>query len=264
MEIWGTFPIENRRTYLWRIRYLLLWLFRDERQWYWTAEYSDQPENGEPLFTEQVSEPEGAVWRRLITRSLSSDVVVAPMLPDRPVVVMPQEPLSIGAGVEVRLYFALPLWVQLRGGERLAETLGEFGVAPLSNTWLGDTFTGRMSYMLRAPIGYEAQDVTVRPGEALCCLHITNSAETTATLDKLAIPCDIMALYRRRDADAQAALISNEILLNFGRSQELQVRLHPETPKLREDLIRLTEPRQREQDSFWHKSISLLKKISEY
>ncbi len=270
MQVWGTFPIENRTTYLWRVGSLALWLFRDERQWYWASDYAEQPAVDDPVIARQAIPPEGISWQRLITQSLSPEVVVAPLLPDRPVVVVPSEPLSIAAHTEVWLYVSLPLWLQLRGGERLSEKLGEFGVAALSNTWLGDTFSGRMCYTLQARIGYEPSAVTVQLGEALCCLHIANLSEVTAILDKLAIPCDIMALYRCTDPDATADSIPADVLttsgieLSFGRANELQVRLQPETAAMRAAWARVSDPRVRAQDSVWHKSISLLKKIGEY
>ncbi len=285
MMVWGSFQIENRNTYLWRVCRLRLHLFRDERQWFWASEYTEDSVDDRPVVAEQVAEPLDASWRRLITRSLSSQVVAAPLLPDRPVVVVPSEALSIAAQAEVRLYFALPLWLQLRGGDRLSETLCEFGVTQLSNTWLGDTFSGRLCYGLRASIRYEPEDVAVPPGYSLCALQIENRSETVATLDKLAVPCDIMALYRRKpveqaerselerdrasEADAEREhtpylLRSNEIILTYTRERELQVRLRPEQPALRAEWERVAEPRVQVQDSVWHKSVGLLKRIGEY
>ena len=274
MQVWGSYQLENRTTYLWRVGRLMLWLFRDERQWFWSSTYAEQSVDEHPVVAEQVAEPADASWRRLITRSLSSQVVLAPVLPDRAVVVVPTEPLSIAAHAEVRLYFALPLWVQVRCGHALAELLGEFGVRPLSNTWLGDTFSGRLCYGLRTLMRYEPAEVRVCPGEALCSLQIQNLAEEAATLDKLAIPSDIMALYRQlvSPEDEKAydmektheALCTTGIQLAFGRDRELQVRVQPDQLVGLAAKERVTAPRVHLQDSVWHKSITLLKKIGEY
>ena len=280
MQVWGAFQITDRNTYQWRVCRLRLYLFRDERQWFWASDYAADSVGDRPVVAEQVGEPSEVQWQRLITRSLSPQVVVAPLLPDRPVVVVPSEALSIAARAEVRLFFALPLWLQLRGGERLSETLCEVGVTQLSNTWLGDTFSGRLCYGFRASICYEPEEVAVPPGYGLCSLQIENRSETVATLDKLAIPCDIMGLYRRKqpgpsgpefgpesDAAREPALSllrSNEIILSYTRERELQIRLGPENAALQAEWERVTEPRVRAQDSVWHKGVSLLKRIGEY
>jgi hypothetical protein len=274
MSIWKAHLIENKNCYLWRVDGLEFRVFRRDREWVYSFLYSDpyQP-TFSPVECEQVSYDPGMDWTRLITQSDVSLLALAPRAPDRPVVIRPDRPFLVNPGAQVKIFFSLPLWISAHlgaDGERTRkedrEPLFETPVRRLSSTWLGDTMEGKLCYGLRTDLYENPDEIRIYPGCALCSLHVLNQSSEALSVDKLAIPSGIITLYRRTKSPLSGGsfMQTSEVNLLYSREKTISVTVAPRTLHSPDDLEIEAEPRNKAGDSFWKKSLTVLKKISNY
>ncbi len=259
--IWGQHSFPDDTLFRLAFGNLRVYLYRRRREWRWSLEYSDIPE--EASFTE-VGEGQGAsltslTWQRMITKEVSEVVVLGPRLPDRPLSVSPQEQVQIAHNVQVRLWITLPLWLRLSCAH--GEMVLEAGSERLSGSWLGDSVGGRMAYTLKSEPRYHGESDPIRDHHARCSLSILNQAVAPFVVSKLAIPTELLNLYQTKD-EPGGEMYTSEVKLLHTRDHEISVNPlhHRDFPKL----APLVPARVRGVDNFWKRSVGLLKRIGNY
>jgi len=141
MAWWDPVELAEGRTFSIRIGTLQLWVRRSRDEWAFNWD-----RHGEAAGSSEDA-PAPATWHRVIGRDFGRQLQLLPRTPDRPLLVSPQQPLSIAKDVRATLYIYLPCWVQVtvgRGGHRLV--LMEAPSEELSRTWLGDYTRGKLCY----------------------------------------------------------------------------------------------------------------------
>jgi hypothetical protein len=123
---------------------------------------------------------------------------VAPVLPDRAVVVRPEQPLTLLGGEEAALYVAIPVWLRLRvAGER---ELVEVPVQRLQETWFGPSpVVGELCYATRTSARLQPGNLPPRAHHAVCRVGLSNRAASPLPLERLSLPVHHLDLWWHRE-----------------------------------------------------------------
>lgn len=170
-------------------------------------------------------------WSRWAHGGWDGDLFLEPMLPDRPLVVAPEEAFHLLAGAEARIYVRVPLWVKLEvdtGDGR--STLITLPTIPASDTWWGTVAEGELSYWLTTHARRAVTDDLFEPYLAMCPLQLRNRSEHNLTVDKVAVRADYVSLYAQ-----EGKIWSDEMLVRYqgdveGSRLEMAGRPPPEAP----------------------------------
>ena len=212
------------------------------------------------------------VWSRLIDPDFSTgdeayDVLVleeeglysvAPILPDRPLVLRPAHSLSILAGGFLKTMVHVPLFPSLvvRIGEK-ERTVREWALPPLSKTWFGDPVEGEAAYSLSAPLDEKGMLSDPDPWIALCPLIIRNESPDILDFERMILRVPFLSLY-----GGKQRIYTNELTVRFrGVDQVSQVQISTRFPEVGEPVRKLSDPRSRSDWRLLRKSFSFIKSL---
>jgi hypothetical protein len=238
---WGTFVLDEGTVGRWRVGPLTLWIRRTDREWvvYTTSTGEalaadsgaavpspDAPpssasapvQEGAPAQEEVPAQEEApgheetpqaeanVTATRYSFRAARSELHVRPALPDRPVVVRPEEPVVVSAGETMTMYVSMPLWVAV---EYVSESAAGGGDPTLlfehpshrpSDTWFGpSTREGSLCYALRTSGRTRLDDVPRRFHRAVTPLQVENRAQAPLPVERIQVPAPHLALYASDD-----------------------------------------------------------------
>lgn len=144
---------------------------------------------------------------------------------DRPFVVRPATPVSVGPGERVTLFVSTPTWIVLsvervarkRPGTRAntdtaprTQKLIEFPLERPSDTWFGpNTLEGELCYATRTAGYLRLDDVPRHPHLALTPVLIENKDDDPLQFERVRVPLPQLAVY----ADTTGALWTNAVRL---------------------------------------------------
>ena len=184
-------------------------------------------------------------------------LVVSVAQADRPVVVRPATPLSIGPGERVTLFVSTPTWMVL-AVERVRRTrpgprgtggaagepqrLTEIPLERPSDTWFGpNTVMGELCYATRTAGYLRLDDVPRRPHLMVTPVAIENKADAPLEFERVHVPVPLLGVY----VDTAGALWTNTVQLTRETSGDLAaVRVESGVPiSARGASERLTKPR---------------------
>lgn len=124
---------------------------------------------------------------------------IAPALADRPVIIRPEEPLTLLPGEEVRAYVSSPVWVRLLVGEARRLMLELPSHRP-SDTWFGPLdHQGQLCYALATHLSLTWADRLWKPNRAITPVVIVNSAQEPFTVARLRVPVGQLSIYGTPD-----------------------------------------------------------------
>lgn len=201
LSIWQQQEVAEDSCFHWRIGPLDLWIERRRGDWLQAWQRLSDPL--EPGFELDVHppDPESVAIEKARFGSGNTDggVLLKPVLPDRPVIVRPQLPLSILAGDSMRIFASLPLWIcpQLAPSGRKLQSLPVF---PPSDTWFGpDTLEGELAYASLSTARSSIEELVRLPHRAICSMRITNESAVVLPVKRLRIPVSLLALHMAQD-----------------------------------------------------------------
>lgn len=253
-EVWGCFRLEPSRWYRWSTPETELQMCRER----------------EELITAVGDQQSGFFVGD------ATEVELAPLMPDRPVVIFPRVGKKIPSGMKVLYRFVLPVTagLYLRNGNSRSLLL-ELPTVSLTTTWFGDMQSGELCYGLTT--GLEAAgsaDPSTTPPEgesgeyagsarspfeAQVSIHLSNTSVTMLDFNKMSVHAEHLSLYRD-----ETGLLTNEIFINFsGSDQVSQVKFGKRSPGGRGKVTRLSGPRVEPGTNFFKRSFSFLKSLTE-
>jgi hypothetical protein len=198
---WGEFDVDEGATRFWQIGPWRMWIARSKREWRVTYErHPDALESTLVLSEESPPEaPAGAKQVRFGFRETQASIHLAPRLPDRALVVNPENPFALPPGEEVTIYCGCPLWIHASTGDPAVELFEEAIFRP-SETWFGpDPTSGELCYAARATPRLQLQDLPHRPHRAVSPVRIRNRAKSALEVERLKLPMPNLALFASTD-----------------------------------------------------------------
>lgn len=166
----------------------------------WLVQYEWQTNVIQPLAALRYINAEEALaslekQQRFVFASPPSQLVIQPILADRPIVCRPIVSVMILPKEEISLYVSLPLWMQLYISDR-DKPLLDIPTAHISDTWFGpNSREGEMSYVSRASEQLEVTPSDKHGMRATMEVKILNLSDEVVTLDKISVPTPNLDLY---------------------------------------------------------------------
>jgi hypothetical protein len=240
---WGDFALSVDTRAYWRIGSFELWLERRARDWM-VAWRREEAALSEALAVEVPTErevPADAFQERVGFRQTEAQVRLMPAMADRPVVVSPEVPFSVGEGEEVTIYVSTPVWVQVHLGKPLRVDFEEPSYR-LSDTWFGpSTREGTVCYAARTAARLNLENVPVRPNRAITAVRVRNRPRSPLPLEHLLLPMPSLGVY----AAPGVGLWTATILMERGaEGDEARVRIGKAPLREGKAMQRLTSPRE--------------------
>ena len=269
-SFWEPLRLKEDRTYFWRIGALEFWVHKNDGEWLVTHRLQNEPcETAAPVFAAQEEKPGELEWNHFFADSGSSEFLLHPMLPDRPVVVRTEYPVNIAPGANILFYVDIPIRIALgtvQSGAKKGEAenphaaLQEFIELPtrqLSNTWFGGPMTGRLCYSLPTVLYRDTAGREVPPHSAVCPLRLKNTSKKSFSVGKISVFTEFLKLYLDSDqlwtGEAQATFVGNE---------ELQVSVSDRKPDTAGKTRLIAQARTSAGEHLLRKSIILLKSFT--
>ncbi len=229
---WGRFDFEDDEAGSWRIGPAAITAQRRANEWRivqnQVGDIQDDSLSFEvPTVLDKALELNARV-RRYMFRQAAPQLVVTPMLADRPVVIRPETPFAVQDGQEVTMFVSTPLWVRFEVGSARSQIYEAPTYRP-SDTWFGDsTLRGELCYASTSLGHIDLAEVPRRPYRAISPIRIRNRSRKPLVLDRVKLPTQYLSLYRS-DEDylwTQAVILNNEdddtvVQLGRGSPREL-------------------------------------------
>lgn len=135
-------------------------------------------------------------WSRWALPGAVTHLRLDPALPDRPVVVTPEEPFRLVHGAQARIFVRVPLWARVAvepGSSYLLDTPSVI----MSDTWWGDAMDGELCYWLTTSARRAVEAHHFEPQLAITALHMENDSGQDLLVDRLALRVVHLSLFRR-------------------------------------------------------------------
>jgi hypothetical protein len=196
---WGEFEIPHGQAGLWRIGPLSLTVARHYNEWRVFRTSVGEQHDAECSF-QLVDAPDepgaGAVVTRYAAADAGETLTLRPLLPDKPVVTRPENPINILARQKLTIYVGSPLWVVLEAGV----PLGELPLQPPKLTWWGaNTREGELCYSSHTKGRLRLEEAARYPHRVMTPVLVHNDTDEPLSFDSLNLPVRRLSVYVGRD-----------------------------------------------------------------
>lgn len=199
---WGSREVTCGSAHLWCVGPLTLEIQNLSLEWRALVRRGSDPLD-ETLEERDLSSPtgdeppEGTETLRFAHAEPIRQIVLTPLLPDRPVVCSPHRPLYLPARGRTVMFISTPVWIRLTLD---SADLCEVPSFRLSDTWFGDnTREGELCYATRTAARLDRDKLPKRPHRALSEVEIRNESSEALLIDKIKMPVTTLSLYARAD-----------------------------------------------------------------
>ncbi|MCB1065748.1 MAG: DUF432 domain-containing protein [Verrucomicrobiae bacterium] len=134
-------------------------------------------------------------WSRHIARKLPQSIEITPCLPDRGVVVRPEQDFFLDVRAKAKVYVRVPIWLRFSYAASDPQSKVELPSVVLSLTWFGEFDHGELCYWISSSAKREYQRDEDRLFLAVCPIHITNEADEKLLISKLRLRVETLALF---------------------------------------------------------------------
>jgi hypothetical protein len=247
---WGTFQIPMGTGARWEIGPLSLWIERRREYWTVMRDREDDPflHRSSVAIPAESWEPVPGKTERYGAARESGSLKIRPMHADRPVVITPEEPLTLPPKRTIHLYVSLPLWYQVIDGEEGVPFIDEAVVRP-SDTWHGpNTRVGQLCYASRTRANVDP--VGRLPHRVVAPLEVRNGSETDLRVERIRLPTPYLSIF----ADERRELWTEAVVFEKAEGQaQADIRIEPDPRPQGQKLELLSAPRLKAEKKFvWH------------
>jgi len=242
MEVWKSKQIEPGQSLETRIGPLLIRIRKSGDEIHIAAENSKaSADSVKAEGFREVSEQEvvGLDWDRWVCGDEYNKVRLAPVMPNRPVVVRPELDVNIPSGRNALFFVGVPIWVSITAGNGEEVKLCEEPSVDLSNIWFGDPMSGELGYSLRSRARREIADIQIEPHRALCPVTIHNISTEQVKIERFCVHVEHLGVYA-----GKSRLWTNGVKISFkGEAEVSQVEYSEQSPEYEEVGNILSHPR---------------------
>lgn len=157
------------------------------------------------------------------------ELELTPTLPDRSVVVSPEQPFFLPPEGRARIYVRVPLFVSVRTTGEVAEptTLEEFPSVVLSDTWWGSFTEGALGYWIETRARRDVPTGLHDRHLAICPLLLVNRSDQPLPVERFAIRVAYLTLLRRDEV-----IWTDEVQVRYrGGHEGSEIRYTGEVPE---------------------------------
>lgn len=162
-----------------------------------------------------VEVPEGD-WIRWAVAT-GQEVELRPALPDRPIVVSPDQPFFLPPAGRARVFVRVPLFVrvELPDEKGRGQVLEEFPSLVLSDTWWGTFTEGEVGYWIGTHARREVSPALQEPHLAICPFVLVNGSAQALPVERFAVRVAYLTLFGRG-----RAVWTDEVQVRYEGAQE--------------------------------------------
>jgi hypothetical protein len=252
-HIWQSYNIKKSDLLYWNIGNVKVWCQRIDGEVQIAYDYT--PDNGSSQ--DSVKTDKDISWSRWSVKDDISAIQLAPLFPDRAVVIKPESSFKIIKNEHVRIYARVPIWIQISAVNKEIIHLISIPSVILSNTWFGNFREGELCYWISSGLRQRIEIDTDRLYMAICPISIINKSQEELLIEKICLRADNLSLYI---SDNQ--LWSDETKMVYkGDGQISQVSVSGKPPEESSDADLLTAPRTPIRRSFIAKTFASLKDL---
>jgi len=168
------------------------------------------------------------------------ELQLQPSLPDRPVVVSPEQPFYLPEAGRARVFVRIPLFVELcrTDASGASYALTRLPSVVLSDTWWGSFTEGELAYWLTTRARRSAPRDIFEPHLAVCSLLLENEGLDVLEVDRFAVRVAHLSLFGDR-----GGLWTDEVEVRYeGAAQGSHIRYSGRPPDEARGLPRIAEP----------------------
>lgn len=163
----------------------------------WAVSYNKQAESRDAMHLETISTSELPENPHIFQTGRSQNLFIQPALPPKPVVFRNNKTVSIRQHQSIRIYLAVPLYIQLYYKATDADHLiAEYETERLTDTWFGEPDNGTPAFSVGSRFALSAADLLMSQHEVLVPVQIQNTSTQLLDLQRLLIRVDLMNLYQ--------------------------------------------------------------------
>jgi hypothetical protein len=184
--------------------------------------------------------PQPEDWARWSVPAADA-LVLRPALPDRPVVVSPEQPFHLLPRGTARIFVRVPLFIQLVRVDAAGEevVLTELPSEVLSDTWWGTFTEGELAYWITTRARRTVEPAAFEPHLAVCPFLLENSSDEALPVERFAVRVAHLTLLGR-----DGAIGTDQVEVRYdGPSEGSEVHYTGRAPDDAEDFAPLAPPR---------------------
>jgi hypothetical protein len=201
---YGRFELRVDSSAYWQTGPFRIWAHRSGREWKVASAQGRDPLERSLLVevpSDRREPPQGSKIRRIGFQKTPEDLVLNPVLADRPVVVSPEEPFQVPPHEKITVFISTPAWVELSLGDSTVPVLDEPTHRP-TDTWFGQSpMKGELCYATRTAARINLDNVPSRPHRVISVVDINNRAKTILTVENLKIPVVHQSVFATQTGD---------------------------------------------------------------
>jgi len=269
MSFWSTYELEVGATYHWKIGLLDLWVECAAGEWRVASltgreghdalvRLDEKTVDVPVVAAEKAGKPDDVPWRRVLAPGAGRTIELMPIMPDRSLVVRPEEPLIIPPKTRGTFYVSVPVFVSIRTADGPPVVLGEAPTAVLSNTWFGDPASGELCYSLPTRARRELGEGRAQPHRAVCPVQLVNASGKDLQFQRLMLQVGALAVF---DGDEQLSTGDVEVTFQT-EEQTARVKFGAGASKIPGVTSRLTDARTPRKESVLGRGFTTIRSLT--
>jgi hypothetical protein len=259
-KLWESLELAHEGIWCGRFGGTCLWLKRREDELHVAAQREqDQIPPSQALAPGQPPDDETLAWRRWVISQKANRLRLAPAMPDRSVVVRPEQPVTLPPKVKAEFFVRVPLWLRLlvsRDGDQ-ESVLCEEPALTLSNTWFGDTMSGELCYSMKTTARRHVEPDSLAPYRAICPVTVTNDSNEDLLIERICVRVAHLRIY-----EADGILWTGRVSAGFhGADHASKLTYHRSAPSHAPGARQITEERQPANQSVFRRTFLSLRSV---
>jgi hypothetical protein len=196
--IWEDITVDDDKCLRLKLGPLELWIKNPDRtgEWLIATSYSKAVhEASVDLISKEKAPGSHLDWQRWICGHEAPIIRFEPVMPDKPVVIRPEIPVTILPGQYCTLFMDIPVFIRIYAGKK-KEELCEVPSSVLSNTWFGSFSEGVHCYSIRTPSKMRYTDLGKAPNRIICPIEIKNKSKEKLNFSHLCVRVEYLDIYQ--------------------------------------------------------------------
>jgi hypothetical protein len=253
MNIWRTITFETGTTNYWKIGKRAFWIKKIENGWK-LATRMDKDAVELPVKMESQDKPGDLEWITIYSGKRNK-IQLIPQLPEKPLLLKPEQEFTIFPGQVLKLFITTPVWVGIKSYDD-GKFLKEFPTKELSHTWFGDVDTGELAYSSDSIIREKLSELTIPYDRIVCPIKIKNTAELPLDFVRFIINTPHLKMFRWKDH-----LIADMVTVEYKGQDQVSRVTYSVDRSIDPEMELLAEAREIHKKRLFKKSFSFIKSI---
>jgi hypothetical protein len=191
-SIWGEYEIPEKKPAYWYFGDLTAWSIFKDNELRIAYKHINQKEK---RFDSSI--PGDIKWNRWALPAINMKLKISPVMPDRSIVVEPENHFRMAKGVSAKIYVRIPIWLKFEAINKKILTLIEIPSVILSNTWFGSFFEGRLCYWISSGARRNIEVSPDRPYLAILPIQIVNNSEENFLVERICLNVYNLSLFQK-------------------------------------------------------------------